>query len=326
MNTKEGTISKVNMKTGELTLVAKLPYNATDNFCFSPDDRIFASSSGDGYIWEVTGKNTQRVVVKGGLGTPGGVALVEGANGKDEMIVVDLFAFRKFDPNTGAVISATRDIEMATDIGWMLTANNYGKQHLVVTSWTGGFIKIWDPQKDVNDAQIMLFDKFKAPTNAIAMDDDIIFCDMQGKVQQFTPDKSGKPKTKTLAKGLKQPFGLAYHKGDLYVSDEANNNIVQVLKKGKVIYPKVIASNLNAPQGIALYKGRLLVVEAGTGKLLSVDLKDGTSQVVVEGIEVAHGKMSFAKPLSWARASINVYGNTAYIAGTNTGRIYKVTF
>ena len=27
-----------------------------------------------------------------------------------------------------------------------------------------------------------------------------------------------------------------------------------------------------------------------------------------------------------ARASINVYENTAYIAGTSTGRIYKVTF
>ena len=320
MNTKAGSISKVDMKTGELTLVAQLPYSATDNFCFSPDDRIFASSSGDGYLWEVTGKNTQRVVVQGGLGLPGGVALTE-EKGKTILMVVDLFAIRKFDPNSGEAISAVRDVTMDTDVGWMLTVNNHGKQ-LVVSSWTGNFIKIWDTE--IND-EVFNLDKIKAPTNAISLGDDIVFSDMEGNVKRLSL-KSPQDDPTILAKNLKQPFGLAYADGDLYVSEDLGGRVLQVLDNDKVIEPRVIKKGLNAPQGLAISNGQLLVVEAGSGKLLAIDLSSGSSQTVADGMEFETGPMAFDKPLSWARASIAASGNTAYIAGTSTGRIYKVTF
>ncbi len=319
MNTKEGTISKVDMETGTLELVAQLPYPATDNFCFSPDDRLFASSSGDGYLWEVTGKNTQRVVVQGGLGLPGGVALVE-AQGRTNLMVVDLFAIRKFDPNSGKAISAVRDVTMATDVGWMLTVSNHGKQ-LVASSWSGNFIKIWDPEKD---AMVVNFDKFKAPTNAISLGDDIVFCDLAGSVTRFSPQAPDKPTT--IAKNLKQPFGLAYADGDLYVSEDLGGRVLQVLEDGEIIAPRVIKHGLNAPQGLTIANGQLYVVEAGAGKLLAIDLSSGRSHVVADGMEFATGPIAFDKPLSWARASIAVSDKTAYIAGTSTGRIYKVTY
>lgn len=318
MNTKEGSISKVDMKTGALELVARLPYPATDNFCFSPDDRIFASSSGDGYLWEVTGKDTQRVVVHGGLGLPGGVALVK-AQGRTNLMVVDLFAIRKFDPESGDAISAVRDVTMATDVGWMLTLSQHGKQ-LLASSWTGNFIKIWDPEKD---AMVVNFDKFKAPTNAISLGEDIVFCDLAGSVVRFSaksPDK-----TTTITKGLKQPFGLAYADGDLYVSEDLGGRIVQIMEGGKIISPRVVKQDLRGPQGLAIMGGKLYAVEAGAGRLLAIDLATGDSRVVADGMQFATGAMSFELPLSWARASIVVSGNTAYIAGTSTGRIYKVT-
>ena len=321
MDSKGGTISKVDMATGDLTLVAKLPYIATDNFCFSPDDRLFATSTSDGYIWEVTGVNSQRVVVKGGLGIVGGVAIVE-SNGKSELIVVDIFAIRKFNPKNGKPLGAIRDVTMATDIGWMLTVNNYGK-HIVTSSWTSNFVKIWDQE---NDSIILNFDKFNKPTNAIALGEDIVFCDMEGTVQQFSPKAKDPYKTKMLATGLKQPFGLAYDNGNLYVSDEPSGNVLQILEGGKVITPKVIADNINSPQGIALYNGELLVVEAGSGKLLSVNLKDGTSRIIAEGMTFVNGPLSFENTLCWARASINISGNVAYIAGTSDGSVYKITF
>ena len=320
MNTKEGTISKVDMKTGALELVARLPYPATDNFCFSPDDRIFASSSGDGYLWEVTGKDTQRVVVQGGLGLPGGVALVE-AQGRTNLMVVDLFAIRKFDPDTGEAISAVRDVTMATDVGWMLTVSNHGKQ-LLVSSWPGNFIKIWDPEID---DEVVVFDKFKAPTNAISLGNDIVFSDLAGNVSRFSP-KSPQDAPTILAKNLKQPFGLAYADGDLYVSEDLGGRIVQVLDDDKVITPRVIKEGLNAPQGLVIANGQLYAVEAGAGQLLAIDLSSGSLRVVADGMEFETGPMTFENPLSWARASIAISGNTAYIAGTSTGRIYKVTF
>ena len=140
MDTKDGAIYKVDMKNHSYELVAQTPHPATGNFFFSPDDRLFNTSSCDGYLHEITGKDTYRVVIPGGLGLSGGVALTH-AQGRTNLMVVDIFAIRKFDPDTGKAISAVRDVTMATDVGWMLTVNPYGKQ-LVTSSWTANFVKI----------------------------------------------------------------------------------------------------------------------------------------------------------------------------------------
>ncbi len=79
-------------------------------------------------------------MIPGRLGLSGGVALTN-AQGKTNLMVVDISAIPKIDPDTGKAISAVRDVTMATDVGWMLTVSNYGKQ-LVTTSWTANFVKI----------------------------------------------------------------------------------------------------------------------------------------------------------------------------------------
>lgn len=316
----EGKIYKVDIETGERTLYAQLPIIGTDNMCISPDDRFFATNAQDGIIWEITGENTQRVIVEGGLAVVGGVAITND-NGKEKLVVVDNFSLRRFDTQTAEQLSAVRDVLMITEYGWMLTVSNY-EDNLVSASWAGNFIKIIDN----NDSILQSFDKFNSPTNAIAIGEDIVFCDMQGNVLQFSPKSDNPYQTKTFATGLKQPFGLAYDedKGNLYVSDEGNNNIVQVLEGGKRIVPRAIASNLRAPQGIALHNGELLVVEAGSGKLLSVSLTDKTSKIVAEGMLFTPGPLVFTEPLTWPRASIVVSGNTAYVAGSELSCIYKV--
>ncbi len=320
LNIKEGAVSKVNIKTGRLELVARLPFPATDNMCFSPDDRLFVSSAGDGYLWEVTGKDTQRVVVQGGLGIVGGVALAE-AQGRTNLMAVDAFAIRKFDPESGEAISAVRDVTLATEVGWMLTVSNHGKQ-LVTSSWPGNFIKIWDPE---TNSMVVNFDKIKGPTNAISLGDDIVFADLAGNVKRFSP-KSPQDKPKILAKNLKQPFGLAYDNGNLYVSEDLGGRVLQVLDNDKVIDPRVIKDGLNAPQGLAISNGQLLVVEAGAGKLLTIDPANGSLRTLADGMKFTTGKLVFAQIPNWPRASITVSGNTAYIAGTRTAVIYKVTF
>ncbi len=314
-----GTVSKVDVKTGKVELVAKLPTPGLDNMCFSPDDRLFVSSAADGYLWEITGKDSQRVVIEGGLGWPGGVALVD-SKGRTDLVVVDTFAIRKFDPDTGAPVSAVRDVTMATDVGWMLTVSNHGKQ-LVTSSWTGNFVKLWDPEKD---AMVTNFDQFKGPINAISTGEAIVFSDVAGAVTRFSPDSPDK--STTLAKTLKQPFGLAWSDGNLYVSEQGAGRIIQILENDKVIQPRVIRDGLTAPQGLAIADGQLFVVEAGAGQLLAIDLANGGTRILSDGMEFTTETPTFQSMKTWARASVAVSGSTAYVTGTRNAVIYKVNF
>jgi len=318
MNTADGSIHKVDRKNYSFELVAQTPYPATDNFCFSPEDRLFNSSSADGYLHEITGKDTYRVVVPGGLGLSGGVAVTQ-AQGRTNLIVVDIFAIRKFDPDTGEAISAMRDVTMSTDVGWMLTVSEYGKQ-LVISSWTANFVKIWDPE--IND-EVSVFSNFDAPTNAIALGTDIVFTELGGDVKRFSPDAPDQ--ATTLADGLKQPFGLAYDNGNLYVSEDLGGQVVQIMESDKVISPKVIKDGLNGPQGLAIANGQLYVVEAGAGNLLAIDLSSGDVKTVAGGMECSTGALAFADTTNWARSSIVISGKTAYVGGAGSGNVYKIS-
>ncbi len=318
MNTADGGIYKVDREKYSYELVAMTPAPATDNFCFSPDDRLFNSSSADGYVHEITGKDTYRVIVPGGLGLSGGIALTE-AQGKPTLMVVDIFAIRKFDPDTGEAISAVRDITLDTDVGWMLTVNEYGKK-LLITSWTSNFIKIWDPEID---DETSLFSNFTAPTNAIAVGTDIVFTDLSGNVQRFSPDAPDK--ATTLASGLKQPFGLVYDGGSLYVSEELAGRVLQIMENDKVITPKVVKDGLSAPQGLAIANGELFIVDAGTGELLSLDLSSHTVKTVASGLEGSEGVLDFSDSTNWARSTVVISGKTAYVGGAGSGNVYKIS-
>ena len=314
---QNGAVSKVDIETGAVEMVAQMAYPATDNMCFSPNDRLFVSSAAEGYLWEVTGKDTQRVVIQGGLGVVGGVALAE-AQGRTNLMAADVFAIRKFDPDTGEAISTVWD--QIAEVGWMLTVNNHGKQ-LVTSSWPSNFVKIWDPE---TDSMVANFDKIKAPINAISLGDDLVYSDLAGSVTRFSP-KTPDQQT-TLAENLKQPFGLAYADGNLYVSEELGGRVIQILEGDKVIEPRVITEGLDAPQGLALDNRQLLVVEAGAGRLLAIDLSSGSSRTLADGMEFATGPLVFEQMPKWGRASVSVSGNAAYIAGTKTPVIYKVAF
>ena len=314
-----GVVYKVDVETGKHQIVAKLPHSGCDNMCFSPDDRLFVSSAADGFLWEVTGKDTQRVVIEGGLGWPGGVALIE-SQGHSQLVVVDSFAIRKFEPAKGTPISAVRDVTMATDVGWMLTVSNHGKQ-LVTSSWTGNFVKIWDPEKN---EMVANFDKFKEPINAVSLGKEIVFSDMAGSVSRFSPDCSDQ--LTILAKDLKLPFGLAYEDGNLYVSEQGAGRIVQILDADKLISPRVIADGLKAPQGLAIANGELFVVEAGAGTLLAIDLASGKSRSLAEGMQFTTESHVFNSMKTWASASVVISDNIAYITGTKNAEIYKVKF
>ncbi len=318
MDAAHGVIYKVNQDDQTFELVAKTPFPSTDNFCFGPDDGMYVTSSADCYVYEMTGLDTYREIIPSGLGLVGGVTFMED-NGKPVMVVVDIFAIRKMDHETGKELSAARGITMTTDVGWMMTVAPYDGDQVVTTSWTGNFVKIWDMK---TNSMVANFEKFKMPTNAIAIGKDIIFSELGGAVKRFSPDAPDK--AKELADNLKQPFGLAYDNGDLYVSEDMGGRVVQILDNDKVIKPKVIKDGLSSPQGLAIDNGKLYVVEAGKGQLISIDLSSGDSKTIATGMECSTGKLEFTDSKNWTRSSVSILGSEAYITGAGSGAVYKI--
>ena len=318
MDAAHGVVYKVNQDDQTFELVAQTPYPSTDNFCFGPDDRMYVTSSADCYVYEMTGLDTYREIIPGGLGLVGGVTFTE-EDGKPVMVVVDIFAIRKMDHETGKELSAARGITMTTDVGWMMTVEPYDGQQVVTTSWTGNFVKIWDLK---TNSMVANFDKFSGPTNAITVGDEIVFAEMGGAVKSFSTDDPDN--ATTIADGLKQPFGLVYDNGALYVSEDMGGQVVQVMEDDKAISPKVIKDGLSSPQGLAIDNGKLYVVEAGKGQLIAIDMASGATETVATGMEFSTGQLEFTDSKNWTRGSVAILGEDAYVTGAGSGAIYKI--
>lgn len=166
------------------------------------------------------------------------------------------------------------------------------------------------------------FDKFSGPTNAITVGDEIVFAEMGGAVKSFSTDDPDN--ATTIADGLKQPFGLVYDNGALYVSEDMGGQVVQVMEDDKAISPKVIKDGLSSPQGLAIDNGKLYVVEAGKGQLIAIDMASGATETVATGMEFSTGQLEFTDSKNWTRGSVAILGEDAYVTGAGSGAIYKI--
>ena len=96
------------------------------------------------------------------------------------------------------------------------------------------------------------------------------------------------------------------------------------MESDNVITPRVVKEGLSSPQGLAVAGGHLYVVEAGTGRLLAINLSGGDTRPVATGMSFSTGKLDMADTRNWARSSILISGKTAYIGGAGSGNVYKI--
>ena len=72
LDTQAGEVVRVDVVSGDKEVVGR-PEVGRDNLAFDETDRLFVSSFADGSIAEVTGLETIRVVMAGGINSPGGL-------------------------------------------------------------------------------------------------------------------------------------------------------------------------------------------------------------------------------------------------------------
>ena len=313
LDTQRGEVVRIDLDSGDREVVGR-PGVGLDNLALDSDDRIFVSSFKDGSIMEVTGPDTNRVVLPSHVNSPSGLAYT--ATGR--LFLGDGGALRELDPDTGADVHSVPT--MVTDIGQVMSVQPYG-EHLVLSA--PPMVSVWDPDAEALVARV---EGFEEVVDALALGEDIIVTEYgTGSVVRVNPNA---PDARTtLADGLEQPAGIAAHGGDVYVTDRTGS-VLQVLDDGEPLAaPRQVAAGLAGPEGIAAgADGALYVVEVEAGRVVWVNPESGDTVVVADGIELSGPENRALGPSTaiGALSGIAVGDGVLYVSAYRDNRVYRI--
>jgi sugar lactone lactonase YvrE len=319
VDTALGQLVRVDPKTGAKKMVAQLK-PSLDNLAIDDKDRIFVSNMADNGIQEVdpeTGAAKQ--VIIGKLALPGGIGVVSDG-GKDTIYVADVFAYRTVDGASGEVSEPARMHAAGVTLEYPMSATAKGDE-VILSSWYTGTVQVID--RKTGATREMMHD-FKAPHDAIRLDDGSILVNELGSKSLIRAGgEHGKDRT-VLAGGLEGPVGLVGgSKGDVYVTEALAGQISKVESNGE---KTVIAKDLKMPEGIALTPGgKLIVAEVGAKRIIEVDPGTGNVTEIAGnlpiGLVAAPGGLPTNIPTG---VGVGASG-TIYFSSDIENAIYKVT-
>jgi sugar lactone lactonase YvrE len=282
---QSGQVFRVDTSTGEKTVIARLE-PGLDNLAFDSRGTLYISSADHGWIAQILPSGQARTISPGGMIDPMGVAVLPGPGGTEAVFVADLWRLRAFDGRTGRDVGAYKGHLVPTidphSLTTPMTVSADGK-HLVVSSWFGSAVQVWDPQTD----QVLEHYSMPLPLNAIRFQDDLVVADLLlGGVVWASDHGMILPKD---GASVFVPAGLATDGEVLWVADWATGIVWQIGFDGKTpLAPAPVAGGLTHPEGLAVdVDGSLLVVEASVGRLSRIDLTTGAVRVVTDGLEPA---------------------------------------
>ncbi|MDP2040260.1 MAG: hypothetical protein Q8S14_05705 [Algoriphagus sp.] len=320
---QSGEVFKVNTSTGEKTLFIKIQ-EGLDNLAFDSKGSLFISNADFGSIVEILPSGQPRTVSKGGMIAPMGLAVLPGANKQDALFVADLFRLRKFNGLTGKEEKVYKgdllghEGNLTTPFTLSADGNN-----LIVSSWFGGVVQIWDPQ---SDHVVQTFD-VGAPIDAIRFKNDIAVSDLVlGGVVRASDHSMILPIDNA---NVFAPSGLATDGEKLWVADWGTGIVWQIGFDGNIPLPAVpIVFGLMNPEGLAWDKeGGLLVVETGASRLSRIDLSTGVKSTIADGLKLsppAVGLDAFPPTYAFDGVAVGQSGDI-YVSGGGKNVIYRIS-
>lgn len=261
LDTLAGTVLRVERNAlGHATtsLRAQLP-PGLDNFAFDAADRLFVSSFADGFVARVEADGTTTMLSPGGMASPGGIAVRVTPRGA-EIVVADLHALRGFAATDGAITFADRNVLGVSPLGSSLNVAVDG-EFLILASWVDNTVRVWDPAaKRVVESIVGL----EEPVAAVRFGDAIVIT--EHRAHRVVARRGAR--ATILAAELPAPTGLVVRGDDLFLTDRARGELLQLIDGGEVLAaPRVVAAGLASPEGVTLYRDGFAIVEAATGAI-----------------------------------------------------------
>jgi sugar lactone lactonase YvrE len=316
-----GEVFKIDIQTGAKTLFVTLQ-DGLDNLVFDANGTMYVSNADHGWITEVQPGGQTKIISKGGMISPMGLAVLPGTNNQDALFVADLFRLRELNGSTGQELSVEKGylLPEPSKLTTPFTVSADGNK-LVVSSWFNSLVQVWDP----SNKKVLEEISMPVPINAIRFKNDLVVVDLGlGGVVKASDKSMILPidNTKVFA-----PGGLATNGELLWVADWGTGTIWQISFTGdKPNAPVAVATGLMKPEGLALDQdGSLLVVETGASRLSRINLSTGEVNAVAEGLKLGATALEGFPP-TWGLDGVVVgKSGNIYVSGYGNNTIYSIS-
>jgi sugar lactone lactonase YvrE len=316
-----GEVFKIDIKTGAKTLFVTLQ-DGLDNLVFDASGNMYVSNADNGWVTEVQPGGQTKIISKGGMISPMGLAVLPGSNNQEALFVADLFRLRELNGSTGQELSVEKGhlLPEPSKLTTPFTVSADGNK-LVVSSWFNSLVQVWDP----NTKKVLEEFSMPVPINAIRFKNDLVVVDLGlGGVVKVSDKSMILPIDNAT---VFAPGGLATNGELLWVADWGTGTIWQIsFTAGKPSTPVAVATGLMKPEGLALdLDGSLLVVETGASRLSSINLSTGEVTPIAEGLKLGATALEGFPP-TWGLDGV-VVGNTGniYVSGYGNNTIYSIS-
>jgi sugar lactone lactonase YvrE len=196
-------------------------------------------------------------------------------------------------------------------------------ENLLLTSWFANSVEIWNP---ATGKAVASYHDFAVPLNAVRFRGDLIVAEL-GTASVVRVNGADPTQRTPLITEMGVPAGLAATADELWVSDFATGQILQLAAGGEMLAePALIATGLVTPEGLAMTAdGLLLVVESSLHRLSAVDLETGEIMVIAENLALGLPPWPGMPPLHLLNGLTVDSAGTIYVTGDIDNVIYRIT-
>jgi sugar lactone lactonase YvrE len=259
------------------TVIAEIPVAWADNIAVltadGEDDRVFISSSTDSTIAEVLPNGDLRIVVPGQFQMSLGASVIG-----DTVYSTHPSGIVSYDRKSGELIDHYRAPFGVGGFPFALSSVAWG-DNLVLMSAFNGDIVLWDPVANEAIERSLL----PGPIDAEPFEGDLLVTtatDAEGNGGAiFRVD--AELNVLGVVATVPNSTGLTAKGGDVWVADQSNGTILQIIDDGVTLDEPVVAfDGLAGPEGLDISHNRLYVVEGASETLTSIHLRSGKRKTV----------------------------------------------